>query len=77
MLPEPPTLPNIEVSLLFKILVYLILAGFVFFAVFMWRQTVLASRVLQTKAAPIVKFLALVHFLVIVAISVVVILILR
>lgn len=51
-------LPAIDLAWLIRILVYLILVGFVVFGAFMWREVTLGSRVLTTKATPLVRFLA-------------------
>ena len=73
MLPEFGTLQLPSIDSLVKILVYLVLACFVVYALFLWRQVVLAARVLDTKATPLVRFLALVHFMAVIVVGFVVV----
>jgi hypothetical protein len=75
MLPDVPTisLPSINIGLIFKVFVYVILTGFVIFSALLWREVVLASRVLQTKATTLVRVMAGLFFFLIVALGAVIV----
>jgi|GEM_PF-5007554 len=75
MLPELPTisLPAINLEWFAKALVYILLFGFIVFAGFMWREVVLGSRVLTTKATPLARFMAGFLFFMVLGFSVLVV----
>lgn len=56
-------IPQFDPGDLFKVLAYIIIAVFVVYAIFLFRQVVLASKVLKTKATPVVRFLAFLHLI--------------
>jgi len=78
MLPELPTitLPAIDLEWFLKALVYIILFGFVIFTGFMWREVVLGSRVLTTKATPLARFMAAFLFFMVLGLGAVVVVLL-
>lgn len=73
MLPEI-SLPNIYFSaeLLLKVLFTLVMLGFLIYSLIMWRQVVLASKVLKTRATPWVRLMAVLYVVIVVGVDIVV-----
>lgn len=78
MLPELPTIafPDINIEAIIKVFVYVILGCFVIFSALMWREVVLASRVLKTKATTLVRVIAGSYFLFVIGAGLVTVLLL-
>lgn len=73
MLPNVP-LPNISfsVELLVKVLFMVVIMWAVVYSLLIWRQVVLASKVLKTKATPWVRLMAMIYVAVVTVVSVIV-----